>query len=37
MAELSLEEKNKMSHRGKALRKLRKIIPTFMRVDLKQE
>jgi XTP/dITP diphosphohydrolase len=36
MAELSLEEKNKMSHRGKALRKLRKIIPTFMRVDLKQ-
>jgi XTP/dITP diphosphohydrolase len=36
MAELSLEEKNKMSHRGKALRKLRKIITTFMRVDLKQ-
>ena len=30
MAELSLEEKNKMSHRGKALRKIRKIIKTFM-------
>ncbi|MEW6377464.1 MAG: XTP/dITP diphosphatase [Thermodesulfobacteriota bacterium] len=26
MAELSLEEKNRMSHRGKALRKLKKII-----------
>jgi XTP/dITP diphosphohydrolase len=36
MAELSIEEKNKMSHRGKALRKLRKIIKTFMRVDLKR-
>jgi XTP/dITP diphosphohydrolase len=34
MAELSLEEKNKISHRGKVLRKLRKIIKTFMRVDL---
>jgi len=30
MAELSLEEKNKMSHRGKALRKLKKIIKVFM-------
>lgn len=30
MAELSLEEKNKMSHRGKALRKIRKIIKTLM-------
>ena len=30
MAELSLEEKNKISHRGKALRKIRKIIKTFM-------
>ncbi len=30
MAELSLEEKNKMSHRGKALRKTRKIIKTFI-------
>jgi XTP/dITP diphosphohydrolase len=29
MAELSLEEKNKISHRGKALRKLRKIIETL--------
>ena len=29
MAELSLEEKNKMSHRGKALRKLKKIIKAF--------
>jgi XTP/dITP diphosphohydrolase len=29
MAELSLEEKNKISHRGKALRKIRKIIKTF--------
>ena len=29
MAELSLEEKNKISHRGKALRKLRKIIKTL--------
>jgi XTP/dITP diphosphohydrolase len=29
MAELSLEEKNKISHRGKALRKIRKIIETF--------
>jgi len=30
MAELSLKEKNRISHRGKALRKLRKIIRTFM-------
>jgi len=30
MAELSLEEKNKMSHRGKALRKIRKIIKTLI-------
>ncbi len=29
MAELSLEEKNKISHRGKALRKIRKIIQSF--------
>jgi XTP/dITP diphosphohydrolase len=29
MAELSLEEKNRVSHRGKALRKIRKIIKTF--------
>jgi len=29
MAELSLEEKNRVSHRGKALRKLRKIIKTL--------
>ena len=31
MAELSLEEKNKMSHRGKALRKLRRRIVALMR------
>ncbi len=31
MAELSLEEKNRISHRGKALRKLRKIIVAFIR------
>ena len=31
MAELSLEEKNKISHRGKALRKMRKLIVAFMR------
>jgi XTP/dITP diphosphohydrolase len=30
MAELSLKEKNKISHRGKALRKLRKILCTLM-------
>jgi XTP/dITP diphosphohydrolase len=30
MAELSLEEKNKISHRGKALRKLRRVIRPFM-------
>jgi XTP/dITP diphosphohydrolase len=30
MAELSLKEKNKMSHRGKALRKIKKIIKVFM-------
>ena len=29
MAELSLEEKNKISHRGKALRKLRKLMKSF--------
>jgi XTP/dITP diphosphohydrolase len=29
MAELSLEEKNKVSHRGKALRKIRRIIRSF--------
>jgi XTP/dITP diphosphohydrolase len=29
MAQLSLEEKNRISHRGKALRKLRKIIEGF--------
>jgi XTP/dITP diphosphohydrolase len=29
MAELSLEEKNEISHRGKALRKIRKIIQSF--------
>jgi len=29
MAELSLEEKNRVSHRGKAIRKIRKIIKTF--------
>ena len=31
MAELSLEEKNKISHRGKALRKLRRRIVALMR------
>ena len=30
MAELSLEEKNKVSHRGKALRKIRKMIKAFV-------
>ncbi len=30
MAQLTLEEKNKISHRGKALRKLRKIIRCFL-------
>jgi XTP/dITP diphosphohydrolase len=29
MAQLTLEEKNRVSHRGKALRKLRRIIKTF--------
>jgi XTP/dITP diphosphohydrolase len=29
MAELSLEEKNKISHRGKSLRKIRKILRSF--------
>ncbi|MDI7260634.1 MAG: XTP/dITP diphosphatase [Thermodesulfobacteriota bacterium] len=29
MAQLTLEEKNRASHRGRALRKLRKIIPKF--------
>jgi XTP/dITP diphosphohydrolase len=30
MAQLSIEEKNKISHRGKALRKLRKVIDNFL-------
>jgi XTP/dITP diphosphohydrolase len=30
MAELSLKEKNKISHRGKALRKIKKVIRAFM-------
>jgi len=30
MAELSLREKNRISHRGKALRKMRKVIHAFM-------
>lgn len=30
MAQLSLEEKNRISHRGKALRKLRKMMDVFM-------
>ena len=30
MAELTLEEKNRISHRGKALKKLKKIIPAFL-------
>ena len=30
MAELSLEEKNRISHRGKALRKIRKLIQSFL-------
>ncbi len=30
MAELSLEEKNEISHRGKALKKVRKIIQSFL-------
>ena len=30
MAELSLEEKNRVSHRGKALRKLKKIISALV-------
>lgn len=29
MAQLSLEEKNRVSHRGKALRKLRKLLKTY--------
>ena len=29
MAELSIKEKNRISHRGKALRKLKKIIASF--------
>jgi XTP/dITP diphosphohydrolase len=33
MAELTLEEKNRVSHRGKALRKLKKIIPAFVRLE----
>ncbi len=31
MAELHLEEKNRISHRGKALRKLRKLLKNFSR------
>ncbi len=31
MAELSIEEKNKLSHRGKALRKIKKVIKTFLK------
>jgi len=31
MAQLTVEEKNKISHRGKALRKLRKVIGQFLR------
>jgi XTP/dITP diphosphohydrolase len=31
MAQLTLEEKNEVSHRGKALRKLRKVIRKFLR------
>jgi len=31
MAQLTLEEKNRISHRGKALRKLKKIITAFFR------
>lgn len=30
MAELTLEEKNKISHRARALRKIKKILPTFL-------
>jgi len=30
MAQLSIDEKNRISHRGKALRKMRKILPHFM-------
>ena len=30
MAELTLEEKNRISHRGKALRKIRRILKTFI-------
>jgi XTP/dITP diphosphohydrolase len=33
MAQLTLEEKDRVSHRGKALRKLKKIIGTFKRLD----
>jgi XTP/dITP diphosphohydrolase len=33
MAQLSIEEKNRVSHRGKALKKLKKIIGTFKRLD----
>jgi XTP/dITP diphosphohydrolase len=33
MAQLTLEEKNRVSHRGKALKKLKKIIGTFKRLD----
>jgi len=30
MAQLTIEEKNRVSHRGKALRKLRRILPKFL-------
>ena len=33
MAQLSLEEKNRISHRGKALRKLRRLFKTFIEGD----
>jgi XTP/dITP diphosphohydrolase len=36
MAQLSLEEKDRVSHRGKALRKLRKIITKFQATMTKQ-
>ena len=31
MAQLSIEEKNRISHRGKALKKLRKVLPHFLK------
>jgi len=30
VAELSIEEKNRLSHRGKALRKLKKILKRYV-------